>query len=396
MSSSTTLVANAIVQFFLGIVALAFLVMLLRSIRIIQQGTVSVTTLLGKYRRILHPGLHILIPFIEKVNRKVSIQNRTTELEFQAITQDQAKVGFKAMILWAVADSEEETIKNVAFKFRSDEELITALERSVEGETRGIVANKKQSEVLTIRSEIVSDLKAVLDANLQGWGYKLVDVQINDVSFDDIITNSMAQVVASSNLKAAATNEGDALLIKKTKEAEAEGAKIRIAALAEKEAAQAQGEGVALFRKTSSEGLTEAVKAMSEAGLHDAMDMVKFSMWTEAIKYFAEKSQGNVIFLDGSPEGQEKVIHQLMASNMLNNDKKVNLAQTAEQKIKLSNLKGNFNKVLKEYLLYIERVLFLISKIKYNEVYENRNRFDDDIECEWNRSLRVNLRDRKK
>ena len=313
-----------------GLVMLIIAIKLLSCIRVIQQGTVSVTTLFGKYRRILHPGLHILIPFVESINRGISIQNRTTELEFQAITQDQAKVGFKAMILWAVADSEEETIKNVAFKFRSDEELITALERSVEGETRGIVANKKQSEVLTIRSEIVSDLKAVLDASLQGWGYKLVDVQINDISFDDIITNSMAQVVASSNLKAAATNEGDALLIKKTKEAEAEGAKIRISAEAEKDAAQAQGEGVAAFRKASTEGLTEAVKAMSEAGLHDAMDMVKFSMWTESIKYFAEKSQGNVIFLDGSPEGQEKVIHQLMASNMVDDKKSKSVTPDAK------------------------------------------------------------------
>lgn len=319
--SSSTFGVHTLVQFFLGIVALAVVIMLLRCIRVIQQGTVSVTTLFGKYRRVLSPGLHILIPFIETINRKVSIQNRTTELEFQAITQDQAKVGFKAMILWAVADSEEETIKNVAFKFRSDEELITALERSVEGETRGIVATKKQSEVLTIRSEIVNDLKSVLDASLQGWGYKLVDVQINDISFDEIITNSMAQVVASSNLKAAATNEGDALLIKKTKEAEAEGAKIRISALAEKDAAQAQGEGVAAFRRASTEGLTEAVKAMSEAGLDDAMEMVKFSMWTESIKYFSEHGTGNVLFLDGSPEGQAKVVRQLMATNMLENKK---------------------------------------------------------------------------
>ena len=174
---------------------------------------------------------------------------------------------------------------------------------------------------MTIRSEIVNDLKSVLDASLQGWGYKLVDVQINDISFDEIITNSMAQVVASSNLKAAATNEGDALLIKKTKEAEAEGAKIRISALAEKDAAQAQGEGVAAFRRASTEGLTEAVKAMSEAGLDDAMEMVKFSMWTEAIKYFSEHGTGNVLFLDGSPEGQAKIVRQLMATNVLENKK---------------------------------------------------------------------------
>lgn len=300
-----------------GIFGLFILGSLAGSIKIVKQGSVSVTTIFGKYRRVLQPGLHLLIPFIEHVYQNISIQNRTTELEFQAITQDQAKVGFKAMILWAVADSEDETIKNVAFKFRSDDELITALERSVEGETRGIVANKKQADVLTIRSEIVADLKNVLDRSLQEWGYKLIDVQINDISFDEIITKSMAQVVASSNLKAAATNEGDALLIKKTKEAEAEGAKIRISAIAEKDAAAAQGEGVALFRQKSTEGLTEAVKTMGDSGIQNAMQMVMFSMWTETVKYATEHGKGNVIFLDGSPEGQGKVLQQLMASTMV-------------------------------------------------------------------------------
>ena len=220
------------------------------------------------------------------------------------------------------------TVKNVAFKFRSEEELITALERSVEGETRGIVANKKQADVLTIRSEIVADLKDVLDKSLQEWGYKLIDIQINDISFDEIITKSMAQVVSSGNLKAAAENEGAALLIKKTAEANAEGAKIRIASLAEKDAAEAQGQGVALFRKASTEGLTEAVKALSEAGLHDAMSMVMFSMWTETVKYATEHGQGNVIFLDGSPDGPEKVMKQLMATNLLEN-KRVSISDSA-------------------------------------------------------------------
>ena len=66
----------------------------------------------------------------------------------------------------------------------------------------------------------------------------MIDLQLNDIAFDDTIMRSMAQVVASNNLKAAAENEGQALLITKTKAAEAEGNAIIIAAQAEKEAAQ--------------------------------------------------------------------------------------------------------------------------------------------------------------
>lgn len=90
----------------------------------VQQGTIAVITVFGKYRRILTPGLNMKIPFIETVFRKISIQNRSVELEFQATTQDQANVHFTAMLLYAVLNHEEETIKNVAFKFVDDRSLI--------------------------------------------------------------------------------------------------------------------------------------------------------------------------------------------------------------------------------------------------------------------------------
>ena len=91
------------------------LLLIVASFVTVQQGTISVVTMFGKYRRILHPGLNFRIPFLEKIFSKVSIQNRAIEMEFQAITQDQANVYFKAMLVYAVLDANEETIKNVAF-----------------------------------------------------------------------------------------------------------------------------------------------------------------------------------------------------------------------------------------------------------------------------------------
>ena len=77
----------------------------------VKQGTIAVITMFGKYRRILHPGLNFRIPFLEAIFSRVSIQNRAIEMEFQAITQDQANVYFKAMLVYSVLDSNEETIK---------------------------------------------------------------------------------------------------------------------------------------------------------------------------------------------------------------------------------------------------------------------------------------------
>lgn len=281
----------------------------------VQQGTVSIVTMFGKYRRVLHAGLNFKIPFFEAIFRKISVQNRSIELDFQAITQDQANVYFKAMLLYSVLNNDEETLKNVAFKFVNERDFMSALIRTIEGSIRGFVATKKQAEILSLRNEIVDSVKHNIDDVLEKWGYHLQDLALNDITFDEAITKSMAQVVASSNLKAAAENEGQALLITKTKAAEAEGNAIKISAEAEKIAAQMRGQGIALFRKEVAKGMSEAANEMKTADLDSSF--LLFSMWTEAIKNFATDGKGNVIFLDGSTEGMNKTLKEMMAMNTL-------------------------------------------------------------------------------
>jgi regulator of protease activity HflC (stomatin/prohibitin superfamily) len=277
----------------------------------VNQGTIGVVTMFGKFRRVLRPGLGFKIPFLEQIYKRVSIQNRSVELEFQAVTLDQANVYFKSMLLYSVQNSDEETIKRVAFKFISDKDLMQALIRTVEGSIRAFVATKRQAEILTLRREIVEYVKAQIDHSLEDWGYHLQDLQINDITFDQAILESMSRVVASNNLKAAAENEGQALLITKTKGAEAEGNAIKIAAEAEREAARLRGQGVALFRQEVAKGMTEAAEQMKQANLDT--NVILFSMWTEAVKNFAEYGKGNIIFLDGSAQGMENTMKQIQA-----------------------------------------------------------------------------------
>jgi regulator of protease activity HflC (stomatin/prohibitin superfamily) len=293
---------------------LLLIVIVLMGLKTINQGTVGVVTMFGKYRRVLPPGLNLIVPFIEQISRRVSIQNRSIELEFQAVTADQANVYFKNMLLYSVQNSEEETIKKVAFKFIAERDLMQALSRTIEGTIRSFVATKRQAEILALRKEIVEYVKEQIDQLLEEWGYHLLDLQINDITFDQAIMDSMSRVVASHNLKAAAENEGQALLITKTKAAEAEGNAIKIAAEAEREAARLRGQGVALFREEVAKGMTEAADRMRQANLDT--NVILFSMWTEAVKNFAEYGKGNVIFLDGSPDGMEKTMKQIQAMMM--------------------------------------------------------------------------------
>src|ERR1700732_607456 len=277
----------------------------------VNQGFINVVTMFGKYQRVLRPGLNFKIPVLEQVSKRISIQNRSVELEFQAVTSDQANVYFKSMLLYAVQNADEETIKKVAFKFSRDRDLMQALTRTIEGSIRSFVATKRQAEILGLRKDIVDFVKEQIDLSLEEWGYHLMDLQINDITFDKAIIESMSKVVASNNLKAAAENEGQALLITKTKAAEAEGNAIKISASAEKEAARLRGQGVALFREEVAKGMSEAAEQMKRANLDT--NVILFSMWTEAIKNFAEVGKGNVIFLDGSSGGMENTMRQIQA-----------------------------------------------------------------------------------
>ena len=299
------------------IILISILVLtLLLSVTTVQQGNIAIVTIFGKFRRVLRPGLNFKIPFIERIFKKISIQNRSSELGFQAVTVDQANVNFTAMLLYSVLNSDEETIKNVAFKFVDERNFMQALVRSVEGSVRAFVATKKQSEVLILRHEIVEAVKDQLDKTLEDWGYHLIDLQLNDITFDEEVMRSMAKVVASNNLKSAAENEGQALLITRTKAAEAEGNFIKISAQAEKDASQLKGQGIALFRQEVAKGMAGAAREMKEAEL-DA-SLILFSMWTEAVKNFAQEGKGNVIFLDGSVDGMQKTMKDMMALNQLN------------------------------------------------------------------------------
>jgi prepilin-type processing-associated H-X9-DG protein len=302
---------------------LAIIALLIFSgMKTVQQGNVAVVTVFGKYRRVIRPGLNLLIPFVETIFKRISTQNRSVELEFQAVTIDQANVYFKSMLLFSVQSDNEDCVKNVAFKFIDEKSLMQALIRTIEGNIRAFVATKKQAEVLSLRNEIIDHVKEQIDNVIEEWGYHLHDLQINDITFDEAVMRSMSQVVASSNLKAAAENEGQALLITKTKAAEADGNAIKIAAQAEREAAQLRGQGVALFREEVAKGMQNAAREMQQANLDTSMIM--FSMWTEAIKNFAEYGKGNVLFLDGSPDGMQKVMKQMMGMDtLLDTSKKI-------------------------------------------------------------------------
>jgi regulator of protease activity HflC (stomatin/prohibitin superfamily) len=307
--------------FFYSVLAIVLIWIVFASLRVVNQATVGVVTMFGKYRRVIRPGLNILIPLVERINRVVPIQNRTEQLQFKTITSDQAVVHFTATVIFTVSDHEPETVKTVAFKFIDEKSFDIALLSAVEASVREYVATRKQSEVLGLRAEIVHHAKSTLDEQLSSWGYTVLDLQITELSFDKEVTDSMARIVAATNQKIAAEAEGQALLITRTKAAEAEGAAIRIAAENEATAARLRGEGLAMFRKALAEGFGESAELLEKHGLDPAL--LAFSMWTETIRDAAREGAGNTIFIDGNIQTGDDALRRLQAMTVAGNKPQV-------------------------------------------------------------------------
>src|SRR5215475_5872093 len=295
---------------FVVIIGLFFLYSWFRSV---PQATVAVITVFGKYNRVMREGLNVKLPW-EKVFQRLSLQNRALQLEFQAITQDQANVRFATMVLYAVATADDETIKKAVFSFATPQEFQLALQRTIDGSIRQFVATTKQADILGMRVEIVDHTKKNLDTVVSSWGYVVRDIQITDMTFDREIMDSMARVVSSKNLLAAASNEGAALLVKRTKDAEAEAAYKTIGAEAEKKAAALRGEGLALFRRNIAEGMKEAAERLRSAGV--TAEFLLFLEYTDALQYMADRSHGTVSWMDSGAAAASRVVQGIAGMNV--------------------------------------------------------------------------------
>ncbi len=288
------------------VIVFVFIIMVLSSIMTVEQAEVVVIHRFGKFARIGRSGLNFMIPIIESMYAVVQLKQDVHTVKFETITQDQAVVGFETTILVQPFDDTEETLKKIAYKFVTREMYQQALAASLEASARAFVSGKKQSEILGMRTELVKVIKTDIDEQFESWGQHLVDLQINNISFAKSIMESMENIVAAKNALIAAETEGQALLVRKTKEAEAVGKAIVIAAQAEATAAQERGRGLAKFREEVGKGLGESVKALESQGISG--EFMTLAMWTETLRDVAKDGKGNTIFLDGSTDGMKRLL----------------------------------------------------------------------------------------
>jgi len=247
-----------IYTFFITLIVIISVATVVKNIQIVPQGYAFVLERLGAYKETWDVGLHIKMPFIERVVRKMSLKEQVIEFEPQAvITKDNVLIKIDTVMYYLIADT-----KLYAYGV---ENPIFAIEKITETTLRSIVGDMEFDHILTSRENINSRLQEAVDTASDNWGIKLVRAEIRNVIAPDEIRNALEKQMQAERQKRATilTAEG----AKQSAILTAEGNKqaVILAAEAERDAQILRAEAVKKSRIIEAEGQALAITKIQEA-----------------------------------------------------------------------------------------------------------------------------------
>jgi regulator of protease activity HflC (stomatin/prohibitin superfamily) len=224
---------EAAVIIFILIFALIIYVAL--AIKIIQQHEQGLTERFGRYRKTLDPGFHMIVPFIDKV-QKVDMREQVVDVPPQeVITKDNVVVTVDAVVYYQATDPVK-----LAYNVRN---FIVAATKLAQTNLRNVIGDMDLDDALTSRETINTELRMILDEATDVWGTRVVRVEIQRIDPPADVTDAMhRQMKAERDRRAIVT--------------EAEG---------EKRSAILKAEGVKQSRILDAEGQGEAIKTVADA-----------------------------------------------------------------------------------------------------------------------------------
>ncbi|MDN5312622.1 MAG: hypothetical protein PWQ68_1595 [Thermoanaerobacteraceae bacterium] len=241
------------------IILLVFLlVILLSSIKIVNTGYVYIVERLGQFYKVMEPGWHLIIPFIDHVRAKISTKQQILDIEPQSvITKDNVKISVDNVIFFKVLNARDAVYNIENYKSGIIYSTITNM--------RNIIGNMTLDEVLSGRDKINMELLKVVDQITDAYGIKILSVEIKNIIPPEEIRQAMEKQMKAERDKRAAIlqAEGD----RQSAIARAEGekqAKI-LEAEAEKEANIRRAEGLKEAQLLEAQGKAAAIEAIAQA-----------------------------------------------------------------------------------------------------------------------------------
>ena len=274
---------------FFAIVLIILALMLLFSvIKIVPQGREFTVEYFGRYTRTLSPGMHFLIPFFERVGRRVNMMEQVLDVPQQeVITKDNAVVKVDGIVFIQVMDA-------AAAAYRVDN-LNYAISQLCMTNLRTVVGSMELDEVLSQRDQINTRLLTTIDHATNPWGVKATRIEIKDLTPPPDITNAMARQMKAELERRAVITEADGE--KQAAIAKAEGSK-QAAIL------QAEGRREAAFRDAEAREREAEAEAKATAFVSEAIARGDVN----AINYFIAQKYVEAFALLASSPNQKTVI----------------------------------------------------------------------------------------
>ncbi len=289
-------------EIFWVVVGLAVIIAL-ANIKIVQQNTVLVLELLGKYNRVMNAGLNIKIPFFERVANNVSLRQRNFAINGKYPSADKVIVDITTNLIYAVNPSAE-GIQRFTYILQDPSQSLGAI---IENSLRTYIAKETHEGILEKKEELALHIQGDLEKQFSEWGMLIKSFQITNVNFPATITDAMSEVVASQQLRKAAENKGEAVKIQAIKEAEAE-----------KERKRLQGEGIALEREAIANGLSNAIETVQKVTKQSSveiMNILTLTQYLDTLKTVGQSDNSKVIFMDTNINKTTDLMQQLLGAS---------------------------------------------------------------------------------
>lgn len=253
---------------FVVILIVFLLAIIVANIKIVPQAHAFVVERLGAFHASWGTGLHVKIPFIDRIAKKVSLKEQVIDFPPQpVITKDNVTMQIDTVVYFQITDP-----KLYAYGV---ENPISAIENLTATTLRNIIGEMELDHTLTSRDVINSKIRVVLDEATDAWGIKVNRVELKNIVPPKEIQDSMEKQMKAERERRAKILDAEgekrsAILIA---EGEKESAVLRAEAVKETKIREAQGEAEAVL--TVQRAVADAIKLMNEANPSEQVIAIK-------------------------------------------------------------------------------------------------------------------------
>ena len=242
------------------VLAIFAIVLVASAVRIVRQSHVGMIERFGKYRATLSPGLHIVIPFFDRM--RVVVDMRETVQPFApqpVITEDNVTIAIDTVVYFQVTDAFRATYEVANF--------LTAMEQLAQTTLRNLVGAMTLEETLTSRDQINTQLREVLDEATEKWGVRVTRVELKSIDPPRSIQEAVEQQMRADRAKRATILQA---------EGEKQSAILRAEGARQAVILGAEADQQSLILRAEGDRQSRALRARGEAeALEHVFDMVK-------------------------------------------------------------------------------------------------------------------------